>query len=283
MKAKKLLIDVLELEADTQSRVALDKDTIAIYAQAVRDGVELPPIDVFFDGREYYIGDGWHRAFAWKEAGVANIPVVMHNGGQRDALLFAAGANKTHGLNRTNADKRRSVEIMLADEEWSEWSNRRIAEHCGVGDDLVADVRRQVPESGTSDAEAEGAQVPESGTSTPAKPAKRVGKDGKSYPAKPAAPVAKGPSIATLALPYKRAANDLVRIKSDLKAIAKDEKTGAHLATKIVRIERDLDGIRGTISQSEPLQLCGKCEGEGCQHCARTGFWPRMTVESLKK
>lgn len=287
MKAKKLLIDVLDLDADTQSRVALSKETIAEYVEAIRDGVELPPIDVFFDGADYYIGDGWHRAYAWLAAQKINIPITMHNGGQRDALLFAAGANQGHGLKRTNADKRRAVEIMLRDAEWGEWSNVKIAEHCGVGDMLVADVRRQVPDSGTSEEldeeddakESDGEPTP----SEPPKPVTRVGKDGKRYPVKEKPAPPKGPSIATLAMPYKRACNDLVRIKSDLNAIAKDEKEGAHLATKIVRITRDIDDLRGAINQSEPLELCGKCGGEGCQHCARTGFWTRMTVNSLKK
>ena len=46
---------------------------------------------------------------------------------------------------------------------------------------------------------------------------------------------------------------------------------------------RDIDSLRGAIVQSEPLELCGKCSGDGCQHCARTGFWTRATVESLAK
>lgn len=287
MKAKKLLIDLLNLDADTQSRVALSKETIAEYVEAIKAGVTLPPADVFHDGSEYFIGDGWHRAYAWLEAEVANIPVNMHNGGKRDALLFAAGANQGHGLKRTNADKRRAVEIMLADEEWSGWSNVKIAEHCGVTDPFVSKVRSEVLTVRTSDDLDDEDEAEESddepASVEPPKPATRLGKDGKRYPVKekPAAP--KGPSIAALSQPYKRAANDLTRIKSDLNAIAKDEKAGAHLALSIVRIARDLDSVRGTIVQAEPLELCGKCKGEGCQHCARTGFWTRATVESLSK
>lgn len=284
MKPQKLLIDALDLDADTQSRVALSQETIDEYVAAINGGATLPPIDVFFDGADYYIGDGWHRIHAWKEAGVSMISAIMHNGGQREALLFAAGANKTHGLKRTNADKRRAVEIMLQDVEWSEWSNVKIGEHCGVSDELVRKLREQVPTVGTSEASDDEDGEEEAAEETaPAKPATRVGKDGKRYPVKekPAAP--KGPSIAALSMPYKRAANDLSRIKSDMNAIAKDEKAGAHLALSIVRVARDIDSLRGTIVQAEPLELCGKCGGDGCQHCARTGFWTRATVESLAK
>src|SRR5450755_183395 len=50
----------------------------------------------------------------------------------------------THGLRRTNADKRRSVETLLGDEEWQKWSNREIARKCGVGNDLVDRCRLEV-------------------------------------------------------------------------------------------------------------------------------------------
>lgn len=39
----------------------------------------------------------------------------------REAILFIVGANASHGLRRTNADKRRTVERLLADEEWRGW------------------------------------------------------------------------------------------------------------------------------------------------------------------
>ncbi len=85
------------------------------------------------------------------------------------SILSGTASNQGHGLKRTNADKRSAVEVVL--NLHPEWSDRRIAEFVGVGDDLVRTVRPdQVPESGTCE------------------PAKRVGKDSKSYavPPKPA-------------------------------------------------------------------------------------------------
>jgi hypothetical protein len=69
------------------------------------------------------------------------------------------------------------------DKEFPDWSDRRIAEVCGVGDHLVSSVRseNQVRESRTSTSEAS-----DSDTSSPSKPSTRTGRDGKQYPKKPA-------------------------------------------------------------------------------------------------
>ena len=65
-----------------------------------------------------------------------------------------------HGLKRTNADKRRSVELALA--EWPNVSDRQIAEICAVGHDMVAGIRAgQLAENASCE------------------PQPRVGKDGK--------------------------------------------------------------------------------------------------------
>ncbi|MGI8981632.1 MAG: hypothetical protein ACR2FY_20585 [Pirellulaceae bacterium] len=70
----------------------------------------------------------------------------------RDAILFAAGANSTHGLKRTNADKRNSVLALLNDDEWVKWSDSKIAEQAGVSVNFVGDVRKQVSSDDTSPA-----------------------------------------------------------------------------------------------------------------------------------
>lgn len=60
---------------------------------------------------------------------------------RREAVLFACGANQTHGLTRTNADKRKAVETLMLDAEWSQWSNREIARRVGVASSLADDIR----------------------------------------------------------------------------------------------------------------------------------------------
>lgn len=52
--------------------------------------------------------------------------------------------NATHGQKRTNKDKRLIVERALMDEEWVKYSDREIARHCGVGYDLVRQLRKKL-------------------------------------------------------------------------------------------------------------------------------------------
>lgn len=136
-------INLIEATSDTQSRVGLDENTIAEYAEAMEGGASFPPIVLFFDGDKYCLGDGFHRVYACKRANLGTIAAFVHAGSRRDALLYSAGANALHGLRRSNADKRRAVEILLRDEEWSKWSDREIARRCGVSDRMVNKLRAE--------------------------------------------------------------------------------------------------------------------------------------------
>jgi len=122
-----------------QPRVAIDEDTAGEYALCLKADppVQLPPVVVFRSGQSVYLADGYHRFRAHELAGLGQILVDVRQGAFRDALLFSLGANTKHGLRRTNEDKRKAVQTMLDDPEWSRWSNRRIAGACGVTEGLV--------------------------------------------------------------------------------------------------------------------------------------------------
>jgi hypothetical protein len=83
-------------------------------------GAVFPPIVVFFDGAEYWLADGFHWIIAAEELGLAEIDTDVREGTQRDAILYAVGANAAHGLKRTNRDKRNAVTILLKDPEWAQ-------------------------------------------------------------------------------------------------------------------------------------------------------------------
>lgn len=141
---KKLSLDDVSLDGGTQPRACLDLQTVSDYAEAWSAGAEFPPIIVFCDGSKNWLADGFHRYHGATKAGVKTIPAEVRKGTVRDAILYAVGANTSHGLRRTNADKRYAVTLLLKDAEWQEWSDRVIAEKCGVSHTFVASARAQL-------------------------------------------------------------------------------------------------------------------------------------------
>lgn len=174
-----LAIGQVRTDGSTQSRTRIDDETVAEYAEAMKSGARFPPVDVFYDGRDFWLADGFHRVRAYRKTGASKIEVRTHRGTKREALLFSIRANATHGLRRTNADKRRAVEMLLGDEEWSTWTDRVIATAAGVSQELVRKLRREVTTVVTSAPKPAKQQDPEK-----ARPARRTGRDGKSYPTK---------------------------------------------------------------------------------------------------
>lgn len=134
----------LALRPETQSRAAINKDTVQDYCEAMLEGVEFPPVTAFFDGLDYYVVDGYHRCYASKRAGIKEMTVKVMNGSLRDAIRYSAGVNFDHGLPRTNEDKRKIVMKFLDDLEWSEWSDSAIARECNVSHVTVGRIRKSL-------------------------------------------------------------------------------------------------------------------------------------------
>jgi N6-adenosine-specific RNA methylase IME4 len=141
---KRLPVEQIRIDGGTQPRAEINQLVVDDYAEAMKSGAEFPPVVVFFDGAEYWLADGFHRWRATRQAESKDIAARVEKGTQRDAILFSVGANASHGLRRTNADKRRAVGVLLADKEWVKRSDRWIAEKCGVSQPFVGGIRSQL-------------------------------------------------------------------------------------------------------------------------------------------
>lgn len=137
----KLALKTLRLDGGTQPRSEINASVVTNYAEAIGNGAVLPPITAFYDGSVYWVGDGFHRCAAYAQLGLAEILVDVRQGTQRDAVLYSVGANATHGLPRSDEDKRRAVLRLLEDSEWSKWADNEIARRCKVNAHLVAKLR----------------------------------------------------------------------------------------------------------------------------------------------
>jgi uncharacterized ParB-like nuclease family protein len=181
-----LPIASIRLDGGTQSRASLNAQTIGEYSEAMTAGAQFPPVVVFYDGKTRWLADGFHRVNASLKLGRDRIACDVRQGGQRDAVLFSVTANATHGLRRTNADKRHAVELLLRDAKLSrQKSDRAIGELCGVDHKTVAKRRAEISTG----------EIPQ--LATP-----RLGKDGKARnlpKGKPASP--KGNAASPTAAP----------------------------------------------------------------------------------
>jgi ParB/Sulfiredoxin domain len=131
-------------DGGAQMRVGMRPETVHDYAADMLAGAEFPPIVVFHDGADYWLADGYHRVEAAHKIEHETISADIRQGTHRDAILHGISANATHGLRRTQADKRRAVEALLADPEWARWSDRKIAEAAKVDHKTVAKIRREL-------------------------------------------------------------------------------------------------------------------------------------------
>jgi uncharacterized ParB-like nuclease family protein len=166
LRDQSIKLSSITTDGGTQTRCVINEEVVAEYAERMLEGDIFPAVTVFHDGTHYFLADGCHRVLAAQRNGFLDILADVHKGTKTDALKFAIGANRTNGLPRTNADKRRCV--VLALESFSDMSDRAVAELCGVSNAFVGTLRAEVLTVNTSKT--------------------RKGKDGKKYPARASAP-----------------------------------------------------------------------------------------------
>lgn len=188
-----LRIDQIQILEELQSRASTDWKHVDELVELLQSGGQFKEHPVVFrqgpDGDEYFLADGFHRVHAYRKAGIESAMFDVRAGGSaafRLAKLWSIQSNITHGLRRSNADKRRAVEMLLADEEWSTKSDRWIAETAGVSHPTVQNVRQVVnfttsPVSGGDNPEfitgADGKKYPAKKATQPTQPRKTVDPD----------------------------------------------------------------------------------------------------------
>jgi hypothetical protein len=161
MNIQGIEITQITTNGDTESR-PLNQQVVSEYVEAYKaDPAKLPPLDAFFDGEHYWLGDGFHRLAAAKLAGLESVQVNVHEGGRIEALKHSLGSNVEHGYRRTAEDKRYAVTKALR--EFPTDSSHMIADLCRVSHNFVNELRSTV----LDDSSIQSAEQ------------KRIGKDGK--------------------------------------------------------------------------------------------------------
>lgn len=143
MKSKSVKINEIVIDGGTQQREKIDLAIVSEYAESMRCGAKFPPVVLFFDGAQYWLADGFQRYHASREAEFLDMLCDVHEGTNRDAVWYSAGANTAHGLRLSNMDKRKAVLVLLNDAEWSKLADAEIARHCKVTHPFVGKLRKE--------------------------------------------------------------------------------------------------------------------------------------------
>lgn len=291
----------IRLDGGTQIRATINEQTVAEYAEQMAAGAAFPPLVVYHDGEDYWLADGFHRLAAAGQAGLAEIDCALRHGTQRDALLCAVGANSAHGLRRTNEDKRRAVGLLLADAEWSQKSDRWIAETCGVSNRFVGGVRNQL----CTVHSCEDGKDEKSPARTP-----RLGRDGKlrrdmarrhdapandamdiprSAPAgdaattKPSAPADRVETALAAAAEFQAQLGRLQEFRGEAARLAAGPGGAFLTQHEVTEYESGIRTAECVLIDAQPRGRCSRCGGKGCFHCRHKGYTAFNTWEEERR
>ncbi len=181
----KLPLKKIRLDGGTQTRAHIDDDIIEEYAQDMKAGAAFPPLIVFHDGKDYWLGDGFHRWGAAASLNLESIECEIRQGTLTDAQWFSFSANRANGMRRTNDDKVRAVKASLRHCKGVR-SDAEIARHVGVDHHTVGKYREELLTAGEISGNAIDAgaswEIPKMDTdSSPGQPARIVTRKGKTY------------------------------------------------------------------------------------------------------
>lgn len=138
MKTETIKIADITMDPRTQSRVAISEEKVAEYHEIIEEIGDMDPISLTSDGINYWPDNGFHRILAYKRAGREYIEAEVTPGTLEDAIRRSLSANSRHGMPRTNADRRKSVNTALDHPVWSKLPTREIGKMCDVSHVTVA-------------------------------------------------------------------------------------------------------------------------------------------------
>jgi len=272
------LIDISSLVTEgLQTRDGLAKSVVKDYAEMMKSGCTLPPVEVVRDSAtgQLYLVDGYHRVDAAKRLKRTVIDAQVTDGTYTDAIRCAIKANAAHGLRRSNADKRNALKMAWEHRQalfGGEPSHEVLAAACAVSKRTAQRFRETA--SGMDNVH----------------PCARVGADGKCYQS----PTTNHQSLSTVtdrfgvAVPEDLVeaftSKDLIRTIQALRKsrdyIAEQQKDG-NLA--FIRVAQSalitLQNAADELNACKPHCICRVCGGRGCRACGNLGVQTKLEYD----
>ncbi len=275
-KTEAISVDLLRVDGGTQSRIAINEEVVEDYVELISasDGEwPLGTLDVFHDGNDYLVADGFHRTLAAQQSKRSSVPCHVHKGTATDARIFGMTANDRHGLRMSRADKRACVEWLL--DNGGKMTQKAIAEAAGVTQRTVRSIV----------ADRNAVEMPPSNSSRKISATQLGGTDDQvdagedvitESPESDDPAEEEFPEDETLEEMCEREtseieswARQIAKLMKDAQEALKDVPTLDHLNAR-GGWERSLQGALSTLRFTKPV-VCPMCQGEGDKTCPCKG------------
>lgn len=279
-----MTLDIADLRP-IQTRAATDAATIDEYAEAAQRGAKFPPVSVVSDATRgtLWLWDGTHRVEAARKIGKSRIRADVAEGTYADALRLALCANATHGLRRSNADKRHALEMAWENRETlfgGDPSQNMLAEMCGIsrktverfmaekvatlsqpekGATPVQPIQMSQPGTPVQPMQMSQPGTPANGTRAPVPVRRTIGRDGKTYtraiPAPQATSHAPAYSHARGVMTDRFGVEIPIEIRDAFKMETVRDEIEKHLAQAARTLKRALDDKDPSVTQFRQADL----------------------------
>lgn len=293
---KLLFLSDLNEKLSPVVRASIRDDIVDAYAQNYREKRPMPPVVVFWDGKTYFLADGSHRCHAIAQIGRKAIEAEVRKGTYEDALQYALQANCAHGLQRSNADKRKCISVAI--QQWPKDSNNSIAKRCDVDDKTVKDVRDELEAEQV--VAKEPVRVSSSGRSVAAQhvtknPVRKSELEPATKPTEPKPIVDKnGTPIPKAVIQYWERADEVTVLLAQITEVmnslrhAEKEKDLLYSQCNLAGTILELDGIKMNVGRALPFCVCTQCAGHPeaqpkghCRLCAGLGLISKLAWDRL--
>lgn len=250
----------IKMDSELQPREAITDEAVEEYAEAMKAGVEFPPCVVVKQGKTHWLCDGFHRVAAAKRIKRKAVECEVIEGNKQQAIWLAAAANLTHGVRRTNADKRRAVHMALGVK--GDLPLRDIADHCAVSYEMVRVLKSQAEE------------------------ARAVQRDAEQSVARAIEAKAVGPrdDRAIAMMMTTGAISRAIRgVDACINAVEALCQTKHAIFVNEQSVLNDLRNARTALKHGLPHERCPLCGGVGCETCRQSGWVSKRQWDLIPK
>lgn len=148
-----IALDSIDFTPALSVRSRRDADTVDEYKESYLALEDMPAIKLFRCGAKIFAGDGTHRGFGCRAAGLKEIDADVKDcptpvEAERLAYLWAFKANHKNGLRRSPEDKRAAIRSALLRPEFADASDNKVADACLVHHVTVRLVREKMTADG---------------------------------------------------------------------------------------------------------------------------------------